>query len=175
MRKQFSVGVLVVVATLAVSAVQLATAWEVVRPDLTTVHVRQQVRAATSECCVIPQGNLAALAARQDLRDSVYMAMADGVITPKEECRIISDASRILTPEEYTAFESAFTEARQCMRCDSAFDPVEVVTNSVKKLTSPVQSLTRLVKVPSWKKKVPSTNAGSTAPAATRAFEFVYA
>jgi hypothetical protein len=49
----------------------------------------------------------AALAARQDLRDEVCTAMADGYLGPLERHIILTDAEQILKPEEYEAFKAS--------------------------------------------------------------------
>ena len=49
-------------------------------------------------------GRLAALAARQDLRDEVCIAMADGHISRESRAQILSDARSILKGDEYQAF-----------------------------------------------------------------------
>ena len=51
-------------------------------------------------------GHLAALAARQNLCDEVCIAIAmgDGRLTPGRRYEILSDAKRILKPEEYAGF-----------------------------------------------------------------------
>jgi len=50
-------------------------------------------------------GRLARFAARQDLRDEVCVAMADGVVTPQEKSELLGDAKKILSAEELTAFQ----------------------------------------------------------------------
>ena len=50
---------------------------------------------------------LEALAARHDLRDQVCIAMADGRLSAWERAEILTDAKRILHPEEYVAFKRA--------------------------------------------------------------------
>ena len=53
------------------------------------------------------QGHLAALSARQQLRDEVCIAMADGRITHFERHLILAHARRILQPEEYQQFKES--------------------------------------------------------------------
>jgi hypothetical protein len=50
---------------------------------------------------------LAALAARQDLCDRVYIAMADGHISPAERYAIFLQAKTLLKPDEYQSFKRA--------------------------------------------------------------------
>jgi hypothetical protein len=49
--------------------------------------------------------NLAALAVRQDLRNAVCVAMADGKLNRLERFVIFSDAKQILDPKEYESFK----------------------------------------------------------------------
>jgi hypothetical protein len=49
--------------------------------------------------------HLAELAARQGLRDEVCFAMADGQISRLERYIILSDAKRVLKPEEFASFQ----------------------------------------------------------------------
>ena len=51
------------------------------------------------------EGRLAALSARQQLRDEVCIAMADGRITHFERSLILAHAKWILKPEEYAAVQ----------------------------------------------------------------------
>jgi hypothetical protein len=53
------------------------------------------------------RSRFAAIAARHDLRDEVCLAMADGRMTGAERYQIMSDAKRILKPEEYVGFQRA--------------------------------------------------------------------
>jgi hypothetical protein len=53
------------------------------------------------------QSRLAALAARQDLRDEVCVAMADGHLSAAERYEVLTDARQILKPEEYQGFREA--------------------------------------------------------------------
>jgi hypothetical protein len=50
---------------------------------------------------------LAALAARQTLRDEVCIALSDGVISRGEQYSLLVDAKNILTPEEYQSFKQS--------------------------------------------------------------------
>jgi len=52
-------------------------------------------------------GQLAALAARQDLRDKVCIAMTDGHISRAQRHTLLADAKEILKPEEYQGFKRA--------------------------------------------------------------------
>ncbi len=52
-------------------------------------------------------GRLAALTARQGLRDEVCVAMADGHISPAERYSILAHAKTILKPEEYEGLKRA--------------------------------------------------------------------
>lgn len=51
---------------------------------------------------------LEALAARQNLRDLVCIALADGQVTAWERGEIIGEAKQILSPGEYVSFRRAF-------------------------------------------------------------------
>jgi hypothetical protein len=75
MRSRLLMGIAAVLMTILASGVQLATAGE--------------------------PGRLAALTARQGLRDEVCVAMADGHISPAERYSILTYAKTILKPEEY--------------------------------------------------------------------------
>jgi len=48
---------------------------------------------------------LAALAARQDLRDMTCIAMTDGHLSRTEQNEILSEAKKILTDEEFRGFQ----------------------------------------------------------------------
>jgi hypothetical protein len=52
-------------------------------------------------------GHLAALAARQKLRDEVCVAMSDGHISRIERYLILGDAKKILKSEEYAGFKQS--------------------------------------------------------------------
>lgn len=52
-------------------------------------------------------GRLAALTARQGLRDKICIAMADGQIDRGERYAILSQAKVILTPDEYKGLKRA--------------------------------------------------------------------
>jgi hypothetical protein len=52
--------------------------------------------------------SLQMLAARQDLRDMVCYAKADGTISPFERSMILREAKGILSNEEYVKFKKAF-------------------------------------------------------------------
>ena len=82
MRNRLPISMAVVLTTLIAGAAPTAAAWEL--PHLT------------------------AFAARQELRDEVCVAQADGRITRLERYIILTDARSILKPEEYEAFKRAF-------------------------------------------------------------------
>jgi hypothetical protein len=67
---------------------------------LSTLIVCGQLNAAPSR--------LVALTDRQDLRDMVCYAMADGSVSTTERRLILEDAKQILSPEEYVSFKKAF-------------------------------------------------------------------
>ncbi|MBN1393913.1 MAG: hypothetical protein JW959_02695 [Pirellulales bacterium] len=54
---------------------------------------------------------LEALAARQQLRDMVCIAMADGQLSAYERSEILLEAKQILYPDEYRAFQQALDRA----------------------------------------------------------------
>lgn len=72
-------GIVAMLLTIMASGARVATAWEPSR--------------------------LQALMARQDLRDEVCIAMADGHISRAERYAILADAKNILKPEEYEGFK----------------------------------------------------------------------
>jgi hypothetical protein len=72
---------------------------------LTIMAVGTQVATA------LEPGRLTALAARQELRDEICVAMSDGQIGPLERSIILSDAKRILKPEEFEGFKQALNRA----------------------------------------------------------------
>ena len=53
------------------------------------------------------EGRLAALSARQQLRDEVCIAMADGRVTHFERAMILAHARRILKSEEFGSFKES--------------------------------------------------------------------
>ncbi len=55
----------------------------------------------------IAPSRYAALAAREDLRDEVAVATAGGRLSNDDRFEILSDAKRILRPDEYQAFKRA--------------------------------------------------------------------
>jgi hypothetical protein len=91
--------------TVFAAGVQIASAWEPGRLDMTAVSARQQVRGALSHFFRVDQSGKAALAARQDLQDEICIAKADGRITPEEYRQILSDANRVLPAEELPSFK----------------------------------------------------------------------
>jgi hypothetical protein len=62
---------------------------------------------SNSAAALIGSGRLAAIAARQDLRDDVCIAMADGSLSRKARLRLLSRAKDILTPQEYERFRAS--------------------------------------------------------------------
>ncbi len=81
MQSQWSLRIAAVLMTIVAGGTQTALAWE--------------------------PGRLTALAARQDLRGEVCVAMADGRISSAERHMILADAKSILKPEEYAGFKRA--------------------------------------------------------------------
>jgi hypothetical protein len=160
-----------VVATMAAGFVQTGMAWECVRPDLTAIHVRQQLRSVAN--CIVPQGPLAALAARQDLRDEVRIAAADGQITPREYTQIMSDACRVLCQEEMPAFEDYLNSAAQgdcpCLEGEevtAARPKQETPIVSARSVGNPVKTVSGWMQKP-WRK----TASNGQMPARTRSVQ----
>lgn len=81
MRSQFPLGVVAVLMTIVAGSVSVATAGE--------------------------PGRLQALAEREQLRDDVCIAMADGKIDNMERYEMLSHAKVVLKPEEYEGFKRA--------------------------------------------------------------------
>jgi hypothetical protein len=52
-------------------------------------------------------GRLAALAARQDLRDMICLARADGPISQADRVSILKEAKGVLPPDEFASFKRA--------------------------------------------------------------------
>jgi hypothetical protein len=52
-------------------------------------------------------GRLAALSARQQLRDQVCIAMADGKLSRYERSVLLANAKQMLKPEEYASFRES--------------------------------------------------------------------
>jgi len=65
------------------------------------------VLAGAVETASAEPGRLAAFTARQDLRDEVCIAMANGHISRGERYAILLHAKAILKPEEYEGFKRA--------------------------------------------------------------------
>jgi hypothetical protein len=100
MQKRFLTGIAGVFLVMAVGAGQ-ATAWE---------HAKLIPLTLSGHLAFITAGNpsrLAALDARQQLRDQVCYAMADGRISRPERQVLLENAKRVLRPEEYTAFRES--------------------------------------------------------------------
>ena len=107
MRNRLSLGIAVVlVVTVATSVTQVATAWEWSRLDLAALSAHQQLRGTIRSTLGVPPSSRVALAARQDLRDEVCIAMADGRLSNDERRWIIIDAKEVLNKEEYPAFKA---------------------------------------------------------------------
>lgn len=75
----------------------------------------------------IKPSRLEALAARQDLRDMVCIAMADGRINAHERIVILIDAKNILYPEEYRIFKRALNRVSPPPKKRVARQPVKTV------------------------------------------------
>ena len=69
---------------------------------------------------------LVAFAARQDLRDMVCIAIADGRISAQERIIILIDAKKILYPEEYRIFKRAFNRVSPPPKKRVARRPVKI-------------------------------------------------
>lgn len=100
MRRSLSLNIAALLITLTTGGPQVATAWE--PGHVVALAARQDLSMAVLTGQHSPR---IALAARQDLRDEVCLAMADGRITPAERYQIMTDAKRVLKPEEYTGLQ----------------------------------------------------------------------
>jgi hypothetical protein len=105
-QSRWSVGMLGVLLILLADGLQVATAWETGHP--LALAARQDLSLAAM---MGQPSRLMALTARQDLRDEVCVAMADGRITRSERYQILADARRILKGEEYEAFKRSLDRA----------------------------------------------------------------
>jgi hypothetical protein len=92
---------------------------------LTIVAVGAQAAAA------LEPGRLTALAARHELRDEICLAMSDGQIGPIERSIIVSDAKRILSPEEFEGFARAMNRVSP-PKSSSAKRPAQMAQKSTK-------------------------------------------
>lgn len=104
MRNRLPLLIAATVLTVTAGVAQVATAWEWGRLDLGALSVRQQLRGTIKNTFGVKPNPRTALAARQDLRDEVCMAMADGRLNSMERRWILNDAKEILTKEEYPSF-----------------------------------------------------------------------
>jgi hypothetical protein len=101
MRNRLPLGITLVLMTILVAGVRTAPAWE--SENLLNLTVAGSVTEVTAQ----GPGRLAALSARQQLRDEVCIAMADGRISRLERFLILADGKRILKPEEYAGFRES--------------------------------------------------------------------
>ena len=107
MRSRFTMCIAVVLLTMTLDGVHLATAWEPTRLDVLALTTRQQFRSGICSVMGWKQGSMASLAARQDLRDEVCIAMSDGGMSRSERYQILSDAKGVLSPEEFEGFKQS--------------------------------------------------------------------
>jgi hypothetical protein len=101
MQSRFVVRIAAVLMTMATGGTRVAPAGD--RDNLVPLTVAGGIAEITAK----GPGHLAALSARQQLRDQVCIAMADGRITHFERSLILANARRILKPEEYTQFRES--------------------------------------------------------------------
>ena len=104
MQSRLPISMAAVLTTLIAGVASTAAAMEL--PSLSAVAVRQAMDDVWTSTWEPPR--LVALAARHDLRDEVCFAQADGRITRLERYIILTDAKKILTPDQYKAFRRAF-------------------------------------------------------------------
>jgi hypothetical protein len=90
--------------------IQPAAGWELGQLNLAAHSARQQLRGVLGGDLGLGQGRYTSLAARQDLRDEVCIAMSDGRLSPDERQQILSDAKRVLKPQEYAAFKQSLEQ-----------------------------------------------------------------
>jgi len=101
MRNRLFLGIAAVLMTILAGRTQVAPAGEF--DSLMTLTAAGGITTVTAQ----GPGRLAALSARQQLRDEVCIAMADGRISRLERFFILTDARRILKPEEYASFKQS--------------------------------------------------------------------
>jgi hypothetical protein len=94
-------GITAVLVTLAAGSGDVASAAN--RDNLLPLKLPRNVTTLTAEM----PGHRAALDTRQQLRDQVCVAMADGRISPFERSRILGNAKQVLSEEEYWTFEAS--------------------------------------------------------------------
>jgi hypothetical protein len=107
MRIRFPLGIALVLAgTLAGSA--LGSEWDRLAAAANTDWSRLLMAAGSVPGKLgMDRGRLGTIAARQDLRDKVAVAVADGHLSRPERADILAKARSILEPEEYRAFKYA--------------------------------------------------------------------
>jgi hypothetical protein len=98
MHSQFPIRIAAMFILMAAGATQVAPAWE--DSHIATLTLVGGITQVTPR----GRGHLASLTARQQLRDEVCIAMADGRISRLERYVILANARRVLRPEEYLAF-----------------------------------------------------------------------
>jgi hypothetical protein len=101
MQSRFLIRIAAVLATIIAGGTQAALAGD--RDNLIPLTVAGSIAELTAQ----GGGHLSALSARQQLRDEVCIALADGRITHFERSLILSHARRILKPEEYAQFRAS--------------------------------------------------------------------
>ena len=101
MRSQLYLGIAAVLTAISAGSTQVATAWEPTHFQVLTMS------GGTPWFSGMQPGRLAALSARQSLRDEVCAATVNGRISSAERSNILADARRILKPREYEAFKQS--------------------------------------------------------------------
>lgn len=101
MQKRFLVRIMAGLISMAAVGWQVAAAGD--RDNLVPLTVAGGIAQITAQ----GHGRLAAMSARQQLRDEVCIAMADGRMTHFERTLILANAKRILKPEECTQFKES--------------------------------------------------------------------
>ena len=114
MQSRFLIRIAAVLMTMAAGGTPVAQAGD--RDNLVPLTVAGGMAEITAQ----GQGHLAALSARQQLRDEVCIAMADGRVTHFECYLILAHARRILKPEEYCSSRNLSISCRR--RCLSPRD-----------------------------------------------------
>jgi hypothetical protein len=107
MRSRLRMGIVAVLTLIVAGGTQVAAAWEPSR--------------------------LAAMAARQQLRDDVCVAMADGQINRFERYLILTDAKRCLKPEEYAGFKESLDRISP-PKPATAKKPVKIMQKNLAKM-----------------------------------------
>jgi hypothetical protein len=99
MRSQFPRCVGAVLVAMLAGGAQMAPAQENV--------MRLSLAGKLAQLTAQGPGRLAALSARQQLRDEVCIAMADGKLSRYERSVLLANARQMLKPEEYASFRAS--------------------------------------------------------------------